>query len=68
MATSLPDKIAAAIVKQQEEIARIQADAQTNLAEARRRLAVLQQVAQALTPELEQLISALQGMGIKVLE
>jgi uncharacterized small protein (DUF1192 family) len=67
-APSLKERLATRIAAEQAEIARIKADAITNTAEAQKRLAVLQQAADALTPQFEALLAALAAIGVKVLE
>lgn len=65
---TLREKLTQRIAQEQAEIDRITVDAVTNTTAAKQRLALLRGAQAALTPELEQLIVALNGIGVKILE
>lgn len=65
---ALKDRLASRLLAEQAELDRIKADAISNAKACQQRIAVLTQAAAALTPELETLIDALNGIGVKILE
>lgn len=62
------ERLQARIAQETQEIARIKSDATANVQAANDRKAILQAALDALTPELEQLLTKLSSIGVKVTE
>ena len=63
---TLRQKLTAAIAREQEELTRIQTESAEKTASTRTRLMTLQNASDALTPEIEAVLTALASVGVTV--